>query len=200
MRIHRQKFLALLVFIVPVVLFALTITVQQIRRASARTEEARQKVVRKKISAAAVAARSFAIDHKGRLPPTKNWEQALKPYLPSDFTFDLPMPEGTRPRRIALNRYVAKEKWSDIAPANAILFYESMTTHANACDIRANLPTPDDGSEGYIMAHTDGGCPLHPFGYREELFRLESDTEASTKQLFDKSPVSRQQPLSPTEY
>jgi len=131
----------------------------------------RQAVLALQMRSVTLAAVLYAQDHGDRLPPAEHWKTALQPYLMVPLA-PLPPPLSGSPRQIVMNRAASGMRLGDFeSPSNAILFFESTSTRADAADSLSTLPPANSGGPMYL-GHADGHWEdYYPTTLRDEILR-----------------------------
>lgn len=123
-------------------------------------EPLRRTAVLEKARQLGEAVRRYLAGHRSCLPHARNWEQALLPYLPAGFSFELPAVTGEEhPRRFAMNEALDGVDVTSISTSrgrfDTVLFFESSAAGPSPADHLASLP-PSDGVTGYIVVISSG--------------------------------------------
>jgi hypothetical protein len=118
-------------------------------------DKERRKLVAEKAAVLGQALRKYVLQHE-RLPSATDWEQALTPFLPKGFTFDIPSPDNRSRRRFAMNSKMSNLPDEEVPSPywEQIVFFESTNTHPSASDPLHSLPMDD--SEGFVVVYADG--------------------------------------------
>ena len=118
-------------------------------------EKERRELVVEKAAVLGQALRRYVQQHE-RLPSATDWEQALTPFLPKGFTFDIPSPDNRSRRRFAMNSKMSNLPDEEVPSPywEQIVFFESTNTHPSASDPLRSLPIDD--SEGFVVVYADG--------------------------------------------
>jgi hypothetical protein len=123
-----------------------------------------------------MAAFMYSQEHGEKLPPATNWEEVLRPYLQSGYgPVEIPAPLQGKSRRFAMNRSVAGKRLTEISPAEAVLFFESVASGPSAADNLESLPDLERaGGRGYTVIYADGHGYFQPPHWRDLLQQASS--------------------------
>jgi hypothetical protein len=112
----------------------------------------------------ALAALQYSQDHGDKYPDARRWEELLKPYAgPGGLPVVIAAPPGSRPRRFAMNSNLSGRSLDALSsPAEAVLFFESVSVGPDAADALATVPKAADGGQDVAIIYGDGHGYVYP--------------------------------------
>jgi prepilin-type processing-associated H-X9-DG protein len=148
----------------------------------------------------ALAIRSYAADHDGRLPRVSTWQDDIRPYLRGADVFHCPADPSPGPSSYAYNWMVAGLRLVDIAdPAATVVVFESEAGAANQADSAATIPRAPRHGMGNHYGFADGhvellakppnflptyaGVPSRGADHKEQIRQLRAMTETLNEKL-----------------
>jgi len=143
-------------------------------------EKERRKLVAEKAAVLGQALRKYVLQHE-RLPSATDWEQALMPFLPEGFTFDIPSPDNRSQRRFAMNSKMSNLPVGEVPSPywEQIVFFESTSTRPSASDPLRSLPVDD--SEGFVVIYADGRFEYIPPDRKDQFIARHGSIREETK-------------------
>jgi prepilin-type processing-associated H-X9-DG protein len=148
----------------------------------------------------ALALRSYAADHDGRLPRASTWQDDIRPYLAGVDTFHCPADPSNGAPSYGYNWMVAGLRLVDIAdPSATVLAFESSAGIENQADSAATIPAAPRHGAGNHYAFADGhvellakppnflpayvGNPGRAADHKEQIRQLRAMTDTLDKKL-----------------
>lgn len=141
-----------------------------------RRDEKQIQQILKQGSILGIALLKYQEHHDQRLPPVRNWEAEILPYLPDkNFSFVLPGSTGSKPRRWVLERTVAGHKLEDLRSPlwERVIFFEAQTSQGSPSDT-LELVAKNANEEGFVVVYASRLAEYIPAS-RSSTFLLQNE-------------------------